>query len=158
MAQQQGDDHDTFTASRGSSGDLLGHDERFGSSGIRGHGGGNKSAQSPKGQSYGKIGNSYPHNGVSKGNHSYPRGYYRWSYRYWDYRFGCELCYSTDDGCYYYFYAPANCYYPFSYIQQYPPVAAPNGNFGPGMPMPPNGNGMQNGPPAGPGSAQPPVP
>ena len=123
-----------------------------------GTGGGNKSAQSPKGQSYGKIGNSYPHNGVSKGNHSYPRGYYRWSYRYWDYRFGCELCYSTDDGCYYYFYAPANCYYPFSYIQQYPPVAAPNGNFGPGMPMPPNGNGMQNGPPAGPGSAQPPVP
>ena len=63
-----------------------------------------------------------------KGNNHPSRTYgreHRWDSRRWDSRYGCEFCYSSIDGCYFYYYAPAFCYYPVSYIALYPPVAVP---------------------------------
>jgi hypothetical protein len=60
--------------------------------------------------------------GAGKANHAYPRGFNNWSYRFFDSRYGCELCYSDVDGCYFYFYPPADCYYPLSYFEHYPPA------------------------------------
>jgi hypothetical protein len=70
----------------------------------------------------------------TKGTKAYPKGWNNWSYRLFDSRYGCELCYSTEEGCYYYFYPPADCYYPVSYFGQYPPVAAPEGSAAPMLP------------------------
>jgi hypothetical protein len=60
-----------------------------------------------------------------KGDHSnrtYGRGYNGFNNRCWSSNYGCEMCWSAIDGCYFYYYEPACCYYPVSYIQQYPPV------------------------------------
>ena len=60
------------------------------------------------------------------GNHrSYPHGYNQWSSRYWNSRYGCEFCFSAVDGCYFYYYAPAVCFYPVTIIEQFPPIAVP---------------------------------
>src|SRR5580700_701990 len=66
------------------------------------------SHKSMSGSSHHNVSKTYPHN-------------HHWSSRYWNSRYRCEFCYSQTDGCYFYFYAPANCYYPISYIEQYPP-------------------------------------
>ena len=77
--------------------------------------------------SHGSNGSS--HHGTTE-RHGPSRTYsrdHRWSSRYWNSRYGCEFCYSPVDRCYFYFYAPAGCYYPVSCIEQYQPVpfAAP---------------------------------
>lgn len=69
-------------------------------------------------------------------NKTYSHDHY-WSYRYWNWRYGCEFCYSPYDSCYFYFYAPANCYYPVSCIDQFPPTpGVPPSNVAPTAPAP----------------------
>jgi hypothetical protein len=84
-----------------------------------------KGNNSGSGKSSGsKSGSSTKHD--PKGNHHPGKTYgreHRWDSRRWDSRYGCEFCYSSIDGCYFYYYAPAFCYYPVSYIAIFPPVA-----------------------------------
>jgi hypothetical protein len=51
---------------------------------------------------------------------SHPSHYRNWSSWSWNARYRCYF-YLTD-GCEYYWYAPANCYYPVTYLAQYPPT------------------------------------
>ena len=53
------------------------------------------------------------------------RDYCNWGHHCWNSRYGCEYCSSLADGCYFYFYAPANCYYPITVIEMFPPVCTP---------------------------------
>jgi len=73
-----------------------------------------------------KSGSSTKHD--PKGNHHPGKTYgreHRWDSRRWDSRYGCEFCYSSIDGCYFYYYAPAVCFYPVTIIEQFPPIAVP---------------------------------
>ena len=85
-------------------------------------------ANGPKAGNKGTSGNQGSHQQSFKDGHDQHRPSrtyshdHRWSSRYWNSRYGCEFCYSSYDSCYFYFYAPANCYYPASYIAQYPPT------------------------------------
>ena len=53
------------------------------------------------------------------------RDYCNWGHHCWNSRYGCEFYCSSDDGCDFYFYAPANCYYPITVIEMFPPVRTP---------------------------------
>jgi len=57
------------------------------------------------------------------------RGHRHWTHGYWWGRYGCYTYYCPDTGCWYYWYAPDDCYYPCSYIEHATPApqAAPAG-------------------------------
>ena len=56
---------------------------------------------------------------------THDRNFGNWGHRTWNSRYGCEYCWSEVDGCYFYFYAPAGCYYPVSSIEHFRPVREP---------------------------------
>lgn len=43
-------------------------------------------------------------------------------------RYNCRCYYCPTACCWYYWYAPFNCYLPYDYIQQYPPIQVTNVN------------------------------
>ena len=51
--------------------------------------------------------------------------YGNWGHHCWNSRYGCDYHWSLADSCYFYFYAPANCYYPITVIELFPPVCTP---------------------------------
>jgi hypothetical protein len=55
-------------------------------------------------------------------NRTYPHEYHSWGHRYWNSSYRCEYCWSPVDSCYFYYYAPACCYYPVTCIEAFPPV------------------------------------
>src|SRR6202453_2426923 len=93
---------------------------------AKGPSNGGKSGSTGKRNSTSKGNSSSKHD--PKGNHHPGKTYgreHRWDSRRWDSPYAWEFCYSSIDGCYFYYYAPAFCYYPVSYIALYPPVAVP---------------------------------
>ena len=56
---------------------------------------------------------------------THDRNFGNWGHRHWNSRYGCEYCWSEVFGCEFYFYAPADCYYPVSCIEQFPPARTP---------------------------------
>jgi hypothetical protein len=58
-------------------------------------------------------------------SNTHHRDYCGWSHHCWNSRYGCETYFSVADGCFFYFYAPASCYYPIVVIEQFPPVRTP---------------------------------
>ena len=70
---------------------------------------------------------------------THPRDYRSWGHREWNSFYRCEYCWSPVYRSYFYFYAPAGCYYPVTYIEQFPPVpteAAPIAPISPVAPVP----------------------
>jgi len=59
------------------------------------------------------------HDRTSTPESDYSRDH-RWSSRYWNSRYGCDVLLQLVDRCYFYFYAPAGCYYPVSSIETVP--------------------------------------
>jgi hypothetical protein len=71
--------------------------------------------------------------GVLHGFHYGPGGYYGrdfrgWRGSYWNVTYGCSWYFCPDANCYYYWYAPWDCYLPVSQIALYPP---PPGSIAP---------------------------
>ncbi len=87
----------------------------------------------------GSSGNSGSHSthNSSHSMHSHDSHYGNWSSWNWNSRYGCYFYYSPTYGCDYYWYAPSCCYYPVSYIAQYPPTQTSYQQTSPGVaPMP----------------------
>jgi hypothetical protein len=55
-------------------------------------------------------------------SHSYSSQHRTWSSYCWNSRYNCNTYFCSTRRCYYYYYAPSCCYYPVSYIVQYPPT------------------------------------
>jgi len=68
-------------------------------------------------------------NGYHYGNYHFTRYHLRdyrgWSRWTWNARFGCYYYLSPTDNCWYYWYAPSQCYLPVDSIATYPPIASP---------------------------------
>jgi hypothetical protein len=60
------------------------------------------------------------HSGHSYSGHSFPSHYRNWSSWRWDSHYRCYFY--GSGGYFYYWYAPASCYYQVSYATQYPPT------------------------------------
>jgi hypothetical protein len=60
-----------------------------------------------------------------KGGYSYKGKHHRhWTHRYWWGKYGCYTYYCPSSRCWYYWYQPAHCYYPCSYIDSATPAAS----------------------------------
>ena len=90
------------------------HDPRGPKTPLHGPG----SSHNPRGPKTPVHGPGSSHNPIG----THPVSYRNWGHRQWNSRYGCEFCWSGVDNCYFYFYAPANSYYPVSCIEQFPPV------------------------------------
>jgi hypothetical protein len=70
----------------------------------------------------GASGQGNSHSMHQHSRHSHHRNYRNWSRWTWNTRYGCYFYYCPTDNCEYYWYAPACCYYPVTYLAQYPPT------------------------------------
>ena len=85
------------------------------------------SSHDPKGPTKNPVhgpGSSHDPKGPTKTHptRTHHRDFRNWGHRYFNSRYGCEYCWSSVYSCYFYFYAPASCYYPVTCIEQFPPV------------------------------------
>jgi hypothetical protein len=92
---------------------------------------------------------SFHHGGYNYHFRYYPRYYRGWSRYCWFPRYRCYGYYSPTDSCWYYWYAPNNCFVPVQYITTFVPTPVPvtttmpvspvPGPYAPGMPQLPDG-------------------